>query len=87
METIIFNRESKTWSKDSKYNSLFLKSITEYCKNLFSYQGYLYLNRIYECLGVVWDPDKENVCYRTMTGGLEFKIEQVDDDIYLIHIN
>lgn len=53
------------WSKDMETNGYFALKQLEYLRERLKYQGYLYLNDVYESLGVVWSPDNENVCFRS----------------------
>lgn len=88
MKTIIFDASSITWNADVDYNQRFLYSQENYIKNLFNHRGYIYLNQIYECFGVKWDPKLEhNLCYLVEYGPINLEFEGVDDNKILIHIN
>lgn len=61
--TIRFDKDSSKWvDKNFEFNRLFVKTQHEYIKDLSKHQGYIYLNTIYELLGLRWDPYDENVC-------------------------
>ena len=68
-------------------NSLYLKAQCQYFQELFMSRGYLYLNYIYESLGVKWNPDWENRCYRIENGPLRTKIYDGLGDVYFIEID
>lgn len=64
MTIVRFDSTSYHWTRDDKSNLFFMRHTMEYCRERLLYRGYLYLNQIYESLGMPWDPDNENVCYR-----------------------
>lgn len=45
----------------------------------------IYLNKIYESLGIAWNPDNENVCYRK-DDVITFGYIETAEDEYLISI-
>ena len=62
--TIRFDKDSSKWvDKNFEFNRLFVKTQHEYIKDLSKHQGYIYLNTIYELLGLRWDPYDENICW------------------------
>ena len=62
IKTVEFGKESALWSTDRAYNMAFLKHMEVYMNDLIRYRGYIYLNQIYEMLGIGWDPKNENPC-------------------------
>ena len=40
------------WQKDAEYNMIFLKSMQNYANDLLKTKGYLFLNEVYELLGI-----------------------------------
>jgi len=64
MKTIYFDSTSSEWRKNWESNRLFLWAAMHYFKDMVKYRGYLYLNQIYEYIGMTWNPNDENVCYR-----------------------
>lgn len=63
IQSFTFDKNSQFWSKNRNENCAFLRA-TEYAiNNRFRYAGYIYLNDIYELLGVKWDPKRENPCF------------------------
>lgn len=64
MKTIYFDSTSSEYRKDWESNRFFLWGQMHYFKDMVKYRGYLYLNQIYENLGMTWNPNEENVCYR-----------------------
>lgn len=87
METIIFDVKSGNWSPNVEYNRFYLNTQRQYIQEIFMNRGYLYLNYIYEALGVKWNPDWDNVCYRIENGPLCMKIEEGYGDVYFIEID
>ncbi len=62
--TIRFDKNSSKWVDENfEFNRLLVKTQHEYIKDLCKHQGYIYLNTIYELLGLKWNPDNENVCW------------------------
>lgn len=68
METLHFNETSMGWTKNDATNRHWLQLQIDYLQELLKYRGYLYLNQIYETLGIEWDPEKVNICYRLESG-------------------
>lgn len=64
MKTIIFDQKSLCCSKDDERSRTFIELQKGYLKEKLRFRGYIYLNEVYESLGVEWNPDDENVCYR-----------------------
>ena len=60
--TIYFDKNSIYWNNDNKMNEYFLNSQTDYIRDLIKNRGYIYLNQIYEILGIKWEPKYENRC-------------------------
>jgi hypothetical protein len=84
MVEILFNRDCAGWTKNAEMNYCFLIRQFVYLRMLAANQGYLYLNTIYECLGAVWDPDRENKCYRNSE--FNYTLCPQDDESWLITI-
>lgn len=64
MHEIIFDRNSPYWNEDGGFNLLFLRAQERYLNDLAKSRGYIYLNQIYEVLGVCWNPENENECLK-----------------------
>lgn len=47
-----FNDVSPAWTKDAKYNLMYLKEQQSYCNELLRVKGHLFLNDVYEMLGI-----------------------------------
>lgn len=59
-----------------------------YLHDLFEHRGYLYLNQVYETLGVEWNPDDNNIYWRTdgtYSITWEFKPAENGDVLITIH--
>lgn len=76
MRPIIFDKTSTEWDKNPDYNLLILRRAFDWLEDRFKYRGYLYLNQIYDALGIKWDPDDENICYKKENGPIDFNYEQ-----------
>lgn len=83
---IIFDERSYKWDKDPDFNRVFLKQSFRHLEDLLKFQGYLYLNRVYEYLGMNWNPDNENICFRKENGPAEFNYELTEENTYKITI-
>ena len=87
MKTIvIFDRRSYKLDKDPDFNRVFLKQSFRHWEDLVKLQGYLYLNRVYEYLGMNWNPDNENLCFRKDNGPIKFDYELTEENTYSITI-
>ena len=49
---IVFDDNCKNWTKDQKYNVMFLKKIEQYCNELLRARGWLFLRDVYEYIGI-----------------------------------
>lgn len=87
MKTIIFDKTSLGWTKDADHNLRFLRLEAAYMEDKFKYRGYMYLNQIYECFGIGWNPSFGNDCYLSGSGPINFEFEPVEDGKILIHIS
>lgn len=47
-----FDAASKAWEKDPEYNLMFLKSQQQYANDLLRARGHLFLNEVYDMIGV-----------------------------------
>lgn len=47
-----FDEYNPNWEKSADYNLLFLTNQQNYCNNKLKAQGYLFLNDVYDCLGI-----------------------------------
>lgn len=48
----IFDDSCVGWTKDSEYNMHFLKSQQDYCNDKLKSKGHLFLNEVYDILGI-----------------------------------
>lgn len=64
-----FDESCRGWDKDPEYNKMFLSGVESWCTNKLRRDGYLFLNQVYEALGmeptyagnsVGWIYDDEN---------------------------
>lgn len=83
---IIFDETSYKWDKDQDFNKALLKLGFNRLGDVCKIHGYLYLNRVYEHLGLRWNPDNENLCFRKENGPIEFGYELTEENTYKITI-
>lgn len=83
---IIFDESSWQWVTNPDLNKAFLESVFHYLKDRCDNRGYIYLNIVYESLGLKWDPDNENICFRKENGPIEFDYELTEENTYKITI-
>lgn len=62
-------------------NYYYIKSTKDFIMDAYRYRGYIYLNQIYENLGVSWNPENENLLFRCVDGDWNFDIyiEELED--------
>ena len=80
-DVIHFNRETSIYfeSKEDE-NRMFLR-YTELCMNDYLVnRGYVYLNQIYDNLGVRWDPQRDNPCCIYSGTPIKFVIQGLGDN-------
>lgn len=87
MKTIVFDDKSMAWARDVDQNLMYLRYRANYLENLFDCRGYMYLNQIYENLGVKWNPGMVNECYLRTSGPLKFEFETVSTVAILVKIS
>lgn len=59
---VVFDKNAATWSKEKSWNTYYLTNTQNYIKDQLRYRGYIYLNQIYEHLGLHWDISNDNPC-------------------------
>jgi hypothetical protein len=86
---VTFDKEVREWCDNREYNIMFLRYNENYINDLIRARGYVYLNQIYELLGIKWDPKCENICIEWRDGlpiFVEFETFVMSDESILIHI-
>lgn len=63
MRKIMFDESSFMYSNDKNFDVHFLVAQERYVNDLFKARGYIYLNQIYEMLGIKWNPKHRNKCF------------------------
>lgn len=58
--THTFDKSNAYWTDNQEVNLYFLEEQRLFTQNLFDVRGYIYLNTIYEALGLVWHPEYLN---------------------------
>lgn len=85
--TVIFDEKSPYWSKNFEFNKAFLKSQLMYVRDYYFVKGYMYLEHIYDILGIKWDPCNENTCWiLNRDGELKMSINHSDRRKIIIDI-
>lgn len=87
MNTITFDMSCLGWSENDEVTYQYLKCATNFIKDTMEHCGYIYLNRVYEILGVKWDTKMKNICYINEFGPLQFKIFKAMEDVWFIGVN
>ena len=88
---ITFNKRTSPKAMGNGEANLELIRITErYLNELLTHRGYLYLNQVYEELGVKWDVEKTNLCKirnELNNATITFEILGQCDDEVIISVN
>lgn len=88
-----FDEFSAFWTKDPEYNLVFLKNQERYANDLLRSQGYLFLNDVYEMLGIPitragqevgWIYDEKN---KYSDSFVDFGIYDLDDERKRLFVN
>lgn len=84
---ILLNKHtSECFEHNEEWQRIFLRTEETYFNDLLISRGYVYLNQIYEALGVKWDPNEGNPCrIRTLTDatGIKFKVRKIKNGFNL----
>lgn len=63
MYTITFNSKTSPYAThDEKFNHMFVRQHETLLNDLLKVRGYIYMNTIYELLGIRWNPIWDNIC-------------------------
>ena len=86
VKTFIFDKMSPYWSHNDEINKQFIETQIRYIYGFIRFQGYVYLDRIYNSFMAYWNPYESNDCIRY--GVNEFAISWTDlgDNRYEIKI-
>lgn len=86
METVMrFDKNSTGWTRNEGTNRYWLNITIGYLKEKFTCRGYMYLNEIHDALGIKWNPDDINLCYRA-EDGLNIEYESAGENEFVIKI-
>lgn len=89
--TIMFDEKIDTWENNRDYNFMLLRHVEQRVNDLVRNRGYIYLNQIYETLGVNWNPEHENPCIiadnRDRIVFVEFEVFSKPNNSYLVIIH
>lgn len=67
-------------------NAHYLESTKDFIMDVYRCRGYIYLNQIYENLGVSWNPENDNLLFRYIDDGVmpywtfDIYIEELKDE-------
>ena len=85
--TMIFDEKSPYWEKNFEFNKAFVKSQLMYVRDFYLAKGYVYLEYIYNALGIKWDPHNKNTCWiLNRDGELKMSINHSDRRKIIIDI-
>ena len=85
---MMFNpKTSNVAEGDAIVDKLIVCTAENYLNDRLKYNGYLYLNQVYEQLGLRWDPARDNQCYIYENGDrINLGITETEDGIELRNI-
>lgn len=86
---MLFNQDTSVYSEpDEVFNLHFVRSKQIYLNELLRARGYVYMNQIYETLGLRWDPERENRCYIYKRGDriIDLGVKNTRNGLELMHI-
>lgn len=87
---VLFDKKCPNWTSEYSWNFKYLKHVETRINDDIHYRGYIYLNQIYEFLGIKWDCDMFNHCIRNdgedRRRFVEFETFQQPNYAYEIHI-
>lgn len=84
-----FNSKTSPYATtDVEFNQMFIRRQENFFNDVLKVRGYIYLNTIYEMLGIKWDPDWNNLClrYEPYEAKLRFAVRAVNEDGFDIDI-
>lgn len=86
--TIAFNSKTSPYASTStEANLMYIRYVETYLNDLLKVRGYIYLNRIYEELGMKWNPEWDNLCLLHKSGAsVKFGIRGSNEDGFDIDI-
>lgn len=86
MKTIVFDETCVGWTKYTDLNNAYLGLQKDHFNDRLLAKGYVYLNEIYEALGVKWNPEDENICYLSENGPIDIQYLPYGGSKYLVMI-
>ena len=83
-----FNSKTSPYAMtEVEFNQIFIQQQENYFNDVLKVRGYVYLNTIYEMLGIKWDPDWYNPCLRyNPCAKLKLAVRAVNEDGFDIDI-
>lgn len=90
MAMVSFDENSPKWLNDARCNEYYLSHIEDCINGTIRHKGYIYLNQIYDILGVEWNPDDVNRCVKCDSIDrlkfVEFEVFKMEDNSYAVRI-
>jgi hypothetical protein len=79
-----FDSYSPCWVKTAEYNMMFLRSQQQWANDRLEARGYLFLNEVYDALGLKWDQKGQVVGWKFKTdtgdGYVDFGLNCIGDE-------
>jgi hypothetical protein len=84
-----FDESSKHWEKDSQYNNLFLRNQQSYANNRLQSVGHVFLNEVYDMLGIERTPEGQLVGWVRGHGDdfIDFGLDNPDNEMVKEFVN
>lgn len=90
LTTITFDATSAHWTNSRDCNFAFLRVSEKYMDDLIRHRGYVYLNEVYEQLGIKWNPEDVNPYIKndgvSRLAFIQFEVFAMPDNAFLVHI-
>ena len=90
LKTVVFDHTNANWYARSEWNMALIYNILAHVQDILLHRGYIYLNQIYELLGIKWNPDDENPCIKYGADStklpIDFETEDLGNGAILVHI-
>ena len=84
MKNIIVGKRSFGWSKRKKTD---LEKKIDCIEDILHKQGYIFIETIYEILGIQWNSSNENTLYTLKNGPVEIRYELIFANRYKVTIS
>lgn len=85
-----FDEMNPNWEKNPEYNLFFLKLQEQWANDRLKARGFLFLNEVYDSLGMRWSQSGQYVGWKLNNGGdnhVDFGLSDVHDDVTRAFVN